>query len=586
MRFSYDLPFGARFGGPDGTSFRLWAPGEECIELVTGESVGAVTKAMARSADGWHETTVDCPPGTPYRFRLGKGLLVPDPASRRQAGDVHDASLVVDPSSYQWQHGDWRGRPWEEAVIYELHAGLCGGFAGVRRQLEGLADLGFTAIELMPIADFPGTRNWGYDGVLPYAPDSAYGTPEELKALIDEAHGLGLMVYLDVVYNHFGPDGNYLHAYAERAFRADIRTPWGAAIDFRESAVRQFFTHNALFWLMEYRFDGLRFDAVHAIHSDDFIDEIARAVRAAVEPGRHVHLMLENERNEACRLSGLFDAQWNDDWHNATHVVLTGETEGYYEDYACRPVDKLLRCLTEGFAYQGDPSIHHGGKPRGSASAELPPSAFIQFLQNHDQVGNRAFGERLTTLVNGEVLRAGVMLQLLSPSIPLVFMGEEVGSRTPFFFFTDHHDELADAVREGRRSEFARFAAFADPAMRERIPDPNDAGTFAASRPLPGPDAASWRAFYRELLHLRRRVIVPRLKGARAIGGASIGPQALWVTWRMGDGETLTLAANFGDADLAMPPAAGRRVHTSTGPVPAPGLLPARTALACYGSQP
>src|SRR5579872_6952025 len=287
--FVRQLPFGATWLGNGRTSFRLWAPAQNKVDLVIDD--GPVV-AMTRQSEGWFVAEAQCRPGDSYQYRLESGLCVPDPASRAQAADVHDSSLVVDPQSYRWRHPEWSGRPWEEAVIYELHVGLLGGFRGVARELPRLAALGITAIELMPVNDFPGRRNWGYDGVLPYAPDSAYGTPDQLKALVDAAHGHGLMMFLDVVYNHFGPDGNYLHAYAPQFFRDDHKTPWGPAIDFRRPEVRAFFTDNVLYWLMEYRFDGLRFDAVHVIEEQDWVDEMAATVRATIEPGRHVHLVL------------------------------------------------------------------------------------------------------------------------------------------------------------------------------------------------------------------------------------------------------------------------------------------------------
>jgi malto-oligosyltrehalose trehalohydrolase len=308
-------------------------------------------------------------------------------------------------------------------VIYELHAGACGGFRGVRAMLPGLHALGVTAIELMPIAQFPGRRNWGYDGVLPFAPAAAYGTPDELKALVDAAHGLGLMVILDVVYNHFGPDGNYLGEYASPFFRNDgPPTPWGAAIDVARAPVGDFFVHNALYWLQEYRFDGLRLDAVHALHAPDWLLSLADRVRAACR-GRQVHLVLENEANQARLLGpGRFDAQWNDDFHNALHVLLTGESAGYYGAYADDPMARLVRCLAEGFAWQGEPMR---GRPRGEPSAGLSPMCFVNFLQNHDQVGNRALGERLSVLADPKRLEAACALLLLTPAVPMLFMGEE-----------------------------------------------------------------------------------------------------------------------------------------------------------------
>ena len=549
--FAWQLPFGAQPLDDGNVRFRLWAPGQQSLALVLDEN----TLPMQRSADGWFEVTAPCRPGTEYRYRLADGMNVPDPASRAQSADVHGPSVVVDPRAYQWRNLEWRGRPWHETVLYELHVGICGGFSGVMRELPRLAALGVTAIELMPINDFPGRRNWGYDGVLPYAPDGAYGTPDDLKALVDAAHDQGLMVFLDVVYNHFGPDGNYLSCYAPQFFREDRTTPWGPAIDFRKPEVRDYFTQNALYWLMEYRFDGLRLDAVHAITEQDWVDEMARTVRQALEPGRHAHLVLEHH-NDASHLDRDCDAQWNDDGHNALHVLLTGENGGYYADYD-RPVQQLARCLAEGFAYQGEVSHYQDG-PRGMPSAHLPPTAFVLFLQNHDQIGNRAFGERLTVLTDRKALEAAIALQLLCPQIPLLFMGEETASPTPFLFFTDHSQELAGAVREGRRAEFARFPQFVDPAQRERIPDPNAADTFQTSIPRADPAIGGAReALYRRLLTLRQEEIVPRLTGARAIEARALGDKAVLARWRLGDGSVLTLATNLGERPVPLGRPAG-----------------------------
>jgi malto-oligosyltrehalose trehalohydrolase len=554
------LPFGAGIRDDGQTRFRFWAPAQETVSVAVE---GGPIVPMARFPEGWFEAIAPCPAGTRYRYRLADGTLVPDPASRAQATDVHDPSVVIDPSAYAWRNTSWRGRPWKEAVLYELHAGVLGGFHGVATKLARLAALGITAIELMPINDFPGRHNWGYDGVLPYAPDTSYGTPDDLKALIDAAHDLGLMIFLDVVYNHFGPDGNYLSLYAPQFFREDHQTPWGAAIDFRKPQVRQFFTENVLYWLMEYRFDGLRFDAVHAIDDQTWVDEMAAAVRSTIEPGRHVHLVLEHH-NHASHLEKDCDAQWNDDGHNVLHVLLTGEDAGYYGDYAAEPAQKLARCLAEGFIYQGDQS-HYLGGPRGMPSAHLPPTAFVLFLQNHDQIGNRAFGERLTTFVEPAALEAAIALMMLSPQIPLIFMGEETASRTPFLFFTDHGAELADAVRQGRRNEFARFPAFADPAKREQIPDPNAPRTFEASVPHGDPvQGPSREALYRDLIALRQAEIVVRLDGARALDAKAVGPKAVVARWRMGDGSVLTLASNLGDASVSIEPPRGRRLFATS----------------------
>lgn len=531
-------PHGAIMLDAQHTRFALWAPDAfyVSVELENGKSI-----AMLPQADGWFEVELKCPAGTRYRYNIDGEQDVPDPASRAQASDVHGWSLVVDPLAYHWRQPNWQGRPWHEAVIYELHVGALGGYANVEQHLPRLAEMGVTAIELMPLAQFPGERNWGYDGVLPYAPHSSYGTPEQLKHLIDSAHEHGLAVILDVVYNHFGPDGNYLGQYAASFFQEDVHTPWGAGIDFERREVRDFFLDNALMWLLEYRFDGLRLDAVHAMDNPGFLQELAQRVRQQVDTGRHVWLVLENELNQASLLKHDFDAQWNDDFHNVLHVLLTGETDAYYSDFAQDPTAKLARCLGEGFIYQGDTTRH--GHARGEPSGGLPPTAFVAFLQNHDQIGNRALGERLHQLCPPQALKAATALLLLSPMIPLMFMGDEANAAEPFLFFTDHHGELAEAVREGRRNEFADFAAFQDPERREHIPDPNALSTLQQSMPtLADQDHV---AFYRELLSLRHRHIVPHLPGSVALGAQVLGDAAVSARWRLGNGSVLQIDLNL-----------------------------------------
>ncbi|HTJ89667.1 MAG TPA: malto-oligosyltrehalose trehalohydrolase [Acidocella sp.] len=545
--------FGARMTASGEVEFSLWAPQARRVEVV---AEGAATE-MRRDARGMYHARLTAPIGTAYHYRIDGETLVPDPASRAQADDVHGPSLIIDPD-YPWQHADWRGLPWAETVIYELHVGAYGGFDGVTAQLPRLAAMGVTAIELMPIADFPGRHNWGYDGVLPYAPDAAYGSPQALKRLIDAAHGLGLQVFLDVVYNHFGPDGNYLHLYAKSFFRTDRHTPWGVAIDFRRPEVRDFFIGNALYWLRDYRFDGLRLDAVHAIEDTPFLLEMAETLRTAL-PDRHIHLILENEENDADLLhvavgEKKFDAQWADDWHHCAHVLLTGEAEGYYEDFQS-PAQQMARCLAEGFAYQGDPAPHRGGQPRGRASTHLPPTAFVICLQNHDQVGNRALGERLRSLAHPEALRAAIAMLLLTPQIPLIFMGEEFGESRPFLYFTDHHDELGRQVTAGRRKEFARFSAFREPRKRARIPDPNAASTFHAS--IPQVTDNDWTALYTDCLRLRRRLIMPLMPGCKSAGATALSAHAVRAAWRMNDGSRLTLATNFAAAPVPCKPVEG-----------------------------
>jgi len=516
------------------TRFRFWAPA--CDDV--GLDVEGRATTMSAIMDGWFEAETEAPAGTHYRFLIGD-RAVPDPASRLQDDGW---SVVTDPNAFLWHDGAWRSRPWEETVIYELHAGLMGGFKGIESHLRQLAELGITAVELMPVAQFPGNRNWGYDGVLPYAPASAYGRPDELKHLVDRAHALGLMVFLDVVYNHFGPDGNFLPLYAPSFFREDRHTPWGAGIDFRKIEVRRFFIDNALYWVNEFHVDGLRLDAIHAIGDNGFVADLAREVREAA-PERHVHIMVENERNDAALLRDARIAQWNDDFHHAVHVLLTGENEGYYGAYAEAPAQGLAKSLSGGFVCE-----------RSGPGPRLPPISFVNFLQNHDHVGNRALGERLLLLADARALRGAIALLLLCPSIPMIFFGEEAGAREPFLYFCDHADKaLADAVREGRRNEFAKFRAFANPKTRTQIPDPNAPGTFERSRPrLAGGD--EWRALYKDLLMLRRVHIVPRLRGAMAESAEATGPKAVRASWRMGDGARLTIHFDLEDKDEVPPP--------------------------------
>jgi maltooligosyltrehalose trehalohydrolase len=558
----WHLSFGANLIAPHRTKFRVWAPTQRTLSVVIE---GRLHLPMARRDEGWFEVEADCGAGTRYRYLLEDGTAVPDPAARAQSGDVHGQSVVIDPRSYRWRNLNWRGRAWHEAIFYEIHVGVLGGFDGVTRELSRLADLGVTAIELMPIAEFPGSRNWGYDGVLPFSPECSYGSPDQLKKLIDAAHDRGLMIFLDVVYNHFGPDGNYLHMYAPEMFRTDIATPWGSAIDFRRNEVRRFFIENVLYWLIEYRFDGLRLDAVHAIPEPKWLDEMAAEVRRVVGQARQIHLVLENDDNAASHLSRDFNAQWNDDGHHVLHVLLTGERYGYYEDYADNPAARLARCLREGFIYQGEPSPYRHGKPRGTPSADLPPTAFVLFLQNHDQIGNRALGERLTVLADPAALEAAIALQMLCPQIPLMFMGEEQASRTPFLFFTDHNPDLAKAVREGRRREFASFSRRSDPDFLARIPDPNSRDTFERSRPVPDLSAAARREhLYRHLLALRQKEIIPRLDGALALDARAVGPAAILAEWQMADDALLVTGSNLGASAAVIPRQKGRLLFASS----------------------
>jgi 1,4-alpha-glucan branching enzyme len=596
MKRRHNMPFGAQLLEDGGVHFRLWAPVARQVELSLGAPEALHQIPMEQRDGGWFELMTDAAKtGAQYSFRIDGDQKVPDPASRFQPHDVHGPSEVIDPNSFDWQDDTWQGRPWEEAVVYELHVGTfspSGTFQGVRERLGYLADLGITAIELMPVADFPGKHNWGYDGVFPFAPDSTYGRPEDLKELIQSAQSRGLMVLLDVVYNHFGPEGNYLNSYAPQFFTDRHHTPWGNGINFDgpdSRAVRDFFINNALHWLTEYHFDGLRFDAAHAIMDDskpDILTELAEAIRTTIDPLRHVHLILENERNQShylertnvgtavpgrpaeqssvaissaesrCR-PRLYTAQWNDDIHHTLHVLTTGERDGYYIDYADHPLDQLGRCLTEGFAYQGDVSRHRKGETRGELSKSLPPAAFLSFLQNHDQIGNRAFGDRITQVADPRAVRAAMAILLLAPSPPLLFMGEEFAAETPFLFFCDFEKDLAAAVTEGRRNEFAQFAMFSNPAERERIPDPSAVSTFQGSRldwsEIERPKHQEWLRCYRELLQLRAQYIVSRLiSSCRLKADYEIqGKYGLTANWEFPDTSTLTLNANLGPSPLS-----------------------------------
>ncbi|MBY3174215.1 malto-oligosyltrehalose trehalohydrolase [Rhizobium leguminosarum] len=547
------MTFGPVFTA-EGILYRLWAPLHESVSL---KLEGAPPRPMQASEDGWHRCTVpEAGVGTLYRFVLPDGSEVPDPASRFQPQDAHGPSEVVDLSFYRWKTSDWTGRPWEEMVIYEMHIGCFtpeGTFKAAIERLDHLQALGVTALQIMPLSEFPGRYSWGYDGVLPYAPDSSYGRPEDFMALVDAAHQRGISVFLDVVYNHFGPDGNYIPAYAP-LFTDHHKTPWGNGINYDgdgSEMIREFIIQNAIYWITEFRLDGFRFDAVHAIKDDSaehLLHALARRVRNAAGD-RHVHLIVENEENDSDLLQRdkngevkLFTAQWNDDVHHVLHITATGETFGYYADYA-GDAGKLGRALAEGFVFQGEHMPYRGGS-RGRPSGHLPPTAFISFIQNHDQIGNRALGDRILASSPADVGKAVAAIYLLAPEIPMLFMGEEWGAREPFPFFCDFDEDLNEKVRKGRREELSRLPGFdADDLL-----DPTAPSTFAAAK-LDWSKLASSEVldFYRALLGLRHRKIVPLLKGAGA-GNAvyrSAG-SALAVDWTLAQNRRLHLHANLG----------------------------------------
>ncbi|MBE3636811.1 malto-oligosyltrehalose trehalohydrolase [Mangrovicoccus sp. HB182678] len=529
----------------------LWAPGRSTCDIV----VAGRRHRMDAGGDGVFRAEFEAEDGAEYGFDLGEGLR-PDPAARAQAGDVHGPSrLVADRFDWPASEAEWQGRPWSEAVILEIHVGLFtpeGTFRAAIARLPGLAAMGVTAIEIMPVAQFSGGRGWGYDGVLPFAPHNAYGTPGDLKALVAAAHAEGIAVILDVVYNHFGPDGAYLHEIAPEFFDPGRATPWGAGIDYSRPAVREFFLSNVAMWIGEYRFDGLRIDAAHQIRDAGrpaMLEEIARTARAA-GAGRAIWLVLEDERNLAGPVApgaGLYDAQWNDDFHHALHCLLTGEDESYYAPFAVDPMADLVRALGEGQVDQGQPRPPMT-EPRGEPSGHLPPLCFVNSCQTHDQVGNRARGERLIALAGEAAARTCHALLLLSPFVPMLFMGEEAGEEAPFCFFADFPEPMAEATRKGRQKEFERFAGF-----RGQVPDPISPATFEMSRPYRGDPGriADWNALTARLLAYRASRIVPLLAEAGPVAQAAritpLGPRALEAQWRF-PGGCLAIRLSLGGA--------------------------------------
>lgn len=546
------------------TQFCLWAPNATRVSVVLDNGQEFELHRSYIDFPDFFSEILPCGAGTRYQYRVtnneSKTLTVPDPASRGQAESVHGYSVVVDPDTYKWQVNNWNGRPWHETVLYELHVGIYEGFIGVKSRLAALAAMGFTAITIMPIASFPGNRNWGYDGVLLYAPHFYYGKADDLKSLVDEAHALNMSIYLDVVYNHFGPDGNYLSHYAPQFFDESETTPWGSAISFKHPQVRSFYTENVMYWLDEFRFDGLRFDACHAIKDKTWLLEVVDTVHKNLGSKRHINLMAENDDNSVVLLKSGFCAQWNDDAHHTMHALLTGETDGYYARYAINTAELLAKCLSGGFISSSRENPYQ--KPSQSNSAgnasDLPTTAFVFYLQNHDQIGNRPFGERLTTLVPDRKLRVANALILLCPHIPMMFMGEEFGATQPFLYFTSHEDEaLIKSVREGRQNEFSSFSKFSDTAFALKIPDPNHIDTFEASIPRPisveglaSSNALDWNQWVSKLLGIRHRHIISKLENAQSIFAKAIGPAAVVASWKMGDGSKLILAFNLGNERL------------------------------------
>jgi maltooligosyltrehalose trehalohydrolase len=544
---------------PDGSwEFLLWVPNASSIrlQLCTGnELIG-----MEPLPHGYFRANVgEVNEGTQYLYRLDDERSLPDPASRFQPQGVHGPSEIVDTESFQWTDQKWKGIPLESSIFYELHVGTYtqeGTFDAVIPHIGQLADLGITTLELMPIAQFPGSRNWGYDGVYPFAPQNSYGGPAALHRLVDSAHSQGLAVALDVVYNHLGPEGNYLSAFGPY-FTDRYRTPWGQAINFDGQGsddVRRFFIENALYWLEEYHFDGLRLDAVHGIFdfgARHFLAELKSSVaQLSTRLGRLLYVVAESDLNDSRLLRdpehggyGL-DAQWSDDFHHSVHALLTKEDRGYYSDFG--GIEPLAATLKEGWYYSGQYSHfrqrHQGNSPRGLAA-----SKFVVCTQNHDQVGNRAFGERLTALVDFESLKLAAGINLLSPFVPLLFMGEEYGEIAPFQYFTSHGDtELVEAVRRGRREEFAAFG------WEQSVPDPQDEETYNRSHldhslKERGEHPTLLR-FYKRLIRIRKEF---NLGSAESYTVRELGDHALLLLFNSHP-KRLAILYNFSDIPVTL----------------------------------
>jgi maltooligosyltrehalose trehalohydrolase len=555
------FPVGAE-PGADGVSFRVWAPRARHVEVVleAGRGAGVCAKLSADDEGYFAGEVPDAATGTRYRFRLdGAEQLYPDPASRFQPEGPHGASEVINPQSYRWTDLGWCGVPLEGQVIYELHLGTFtpeGTWAAAARELPELAETGLTVIEVMPVADFPGRFGWGYDGVCLFAPTRLYGAPDDFRRFVDAAHGLGLGVILDVVYNHLGPDGNYLRAFSDHYFTDRYQTEWGEALNFdgaHSAPVREFFATNAAYWIEEYHLDGLRLDATHAIvdrSPEHIVAAVARRVREAAGSRRTI-VVAENEPQDTALVRPAehggcgIDALWNDDYHHSALVALTGRREAYYSDHRGAP-QEFVAALKWGYLFQGQRYAWQG-KPRGTPALDLPPARFVTFLENHDQVANSARGDRLHRLTSPGRMRALTALTLLAPGTPMLFQGQEFAATSPFLYFADHEPGLAAKVRDGRREFLRQFPSLAalDPSL---LPDPADPETFRRSRldPRERERNAAACALHRDLLRLRRSDAVFRQQRRGGLDGAVLEERAFVLRFFGGGGDDRLLLVNLG----------------------------------------
>ena len=563
------LPFGATIV-PEGVHFRVWSPGSRQVEVLLQEEKETAVP-LAAEADGYFSATVEgIGAGARYRYRIDGGDAYPDPASRHQPDGVHGPSRVIDPTAYRWHDDEWKGVPLERLVVYEIHVGTFtpeGSFDAAAARLPFLAELGVTAVEVMPVADFPGARNWGYDGVNLYAPANCYGDPDAFRRFVDRAHALGLAVILDVVYNHLGPEGNYLPAVTNGRFFTDRHcTPWGDGIDYDgpgSRPVRDFILHNALYWVDEFHVDGLRLDATHAIVDDSTVHIVAEIGEALQSyPDRPRLVIAEDERNERSVVESRdrggwgLDGLWADDLHHHLRRLSAGDHEGYFAAFD-GSVGSIVETLQRGWYYSGQ-RRPDSGLARGTSAEGILPERFVHCLQNHDQVGNRAFGERLHHQIPLPLYRTLSMLLLFSPYTPLLWMGQEWAASTPFLFFTDHPEELGRLVTQGRRDEMAGFSAFRDEAARDRIPDPQDPETFLRSRlrwdEIEREPHAGVLRLYREMLAVRRSEPALAVTARDRWEVGALGEAGVAMRRRGGGSELLLLAVFEGEVAL---PAAG-----------------------------
>ncbi|HYC38079.1 MAG TPA: malto-oligosyltrehalose trehalohydrolase [Usitatibacter sp.] len=563
------LPVGAEPRSA-GVHFRVWAPRRRRVEVVLERAPGTESVALTPEGNGYFSGMVaQARPGSLYRYRLDDDKAYPDPASRFQPEGPHGPSQVIDPAEYRWRDHAWPGPARGGQVVYEMHIGTFtreGTWQAAAAELPGLARLGITVVEVMPVAEFPGRFNWGYDGVSLFAPTRLYGSPDDFRAFVDVAHAAGMGVILDVVYNHFGPDGAYHREFSQSWFSERYRNEWGEPLNFDAEGsgpVREFFVANAGYWIDEYHLDGLRLDATQQIFDASpvhVVREIGASVRAAAR-GRRTYVVAESEPQDASLVqpaeqggAGL-DALWNDDFHHAAMVAATGRNEAYYSDYAGTP-QELVSAAKWGFLYQGQ-HFHWQGKRRGSPALGLPSEAFVSYLQNHDQVANSAFGLRLHQRTTPGRYRALTALLLLAPASPMLFQGQEFAASTPFLFFADHKPGLAEAVRKGRVEFVSQFPSVAAPDVAALLPDPGDAATFERCK-------LDWRecqshatayALHQDLLALRREVAAFRGEVARRLDGAVLGAEALVLRFFGREGDDRLLVVNLGrDLDLRHAP--------------------------------